>query len=464
MLNKEQIYKLLKDKNEANKLGERKYGEVFTPLNVVENTLNLLPVDIWLDSSQTWFEPAVGIGNFIVPVYFRLMDSLSVVIPNSNKRHHHIINKMLYMSEINAKNANICRRIFGKNANIYIGDTMQLDTYKQWGLIEFGVVFGNPPYQEINGNRGSTKPMYNQFMERFIDSCKVMLFITPSRWFGAGKGLSTFRKSMLSRMDIRLINHCENSTIIFPRYPKIMGGISIIYKDSSYYGYCSFNSYICNINKYDIIVEPKYQSIVDKVLMKMDYSIGDICMGQNYSGIRSNDNRLSNVYSVGSRICYVSERNNDNHIFKYVKHEDLLIKDYSKWKVMTVEANGYWNYFGRSFIAGPEDVCNQSFIVFEVDTFKESVSLLSYLNTKIINFMMGIRKFSQHISPETCKWIPLLPFDHVFTDSYLYDFFNLDYHEIAIIEELYSKILIKKMIKDLDFLGRIVNQYLKNYE
>lgn len=454
LVQRERVYGLL-SKSDHSKENKRQFAEVFTPLNVVENVLDMLPGQTWKNKDLRWFEPAVGIGNFIVPVYFRLMEGLSDAIPDVQERSTHIIRNMLYMSEINPKNVNICKKIFGTEANIYTGDTLSLDTQDVWGVEYFDIVFGNPPYHESMKGNGSTSPLYNRFIERLIDRCMVMLMIIPSRWFGAGKGLSSFRKMMLSRKDIKIINHCGNSTAIFPKHNKIMGGVCIIYKDASYNGYCRFNCFMCDLNKYDILVEPVYQTIIDKVLIKMEESLSSICTGQNYTGIRSNDPRLLDKYD--DTVCYVSD---NIGVFKYVSSKHLHNRDFNRWKVFTVEANGYWNYFGKTFIGTPYDVCNQSYIVFEVGSLEEATSLVSYMNTIMVNFMMGIRKFSQHISPDTCKWIPLLPLDRVFTDSYLYAYFNLDVFEIEFLEVMYRNKILKKMIKDLQFLGRLIDEHV----
>lgn len=59
---------------------------------------------------------------------------------------------------------------------------------------------------------------------------------------------------------------------------------------------------------------------------------------------------------------------------------------------------------------------------------------MSYLNTNFANKLLSIRKISQHINPDTCKWIPMVPFDREWTDNQLYEYFNLTEEEINLIE------------------------------
>lgn len=161
----EYLQSLLKPKE----VEKKKYGEVFTPLPLVEEMLDKLPVDVWLDPGLKWFDPAVGIGNFMVCVYYRLMDSLEGIMPDEADRSRHILTEMLYMSEINQKNVHICRAIFGEDANIHQGDTLQLDIAGKWGLVDgFDVIVGNPPYNDGSGGKGKGHALWIKFVERTL--------------------------------------------------------------------------------------------------------------------------------------------------------------------------------------------------------------------------------------------------------------------------------------------------------
>ena len=60
---------------------------------------------------------------------------------------------------------------------------------------------------------------------------------------------------------------------------------------------------------------------------------------------------------------------------------------------------------------------------------------LIYLNTKFVNKLLSIRKISQHIKPDTCKWIPIVPFDREWTDEELFKYFDLTEEEQKLILE-----------------------------
>lgn len=108
------------------------------------------------------------------------------------------------------------------------------------GNMEFDAIVGNPPYQMMDGGNGvSAGPIYN----RFIDAAKALApeyisMITPSRWFAGGKGLDSFRKTMLNDSRIVLIHDFDDAKECFPT-ADIAGGISYFLWSKTYHGYCN---------------------------------------------------------------------------------------------------------------------------------------------------------------------------------------------------------------------------------
>jgi hypothetical protein len=177
---------------------KKKFGEVFTPFKLINEMLDKLDEyyrkshkekSIFSVKKFKWFDPANGMGNFPIAVYLRLMEGLKNKIKNKEKRKKHILEKMLYMSELNKKNVFICKQIFDVenkyNLNLYCGDSLELNTIKQWNIEKFDVIIGNPPYQDGSGNRGKGHTLWTKFVEKFINKInekKYMSFIHPSLW------------------------------------------------------------------------------------------------------------------------------------------------------------------------------------------------------------------------------------------------------------------------------------------
>jgi len=181
----------------------KKYGEVFTPLNLVKEMLNKLnetyqkenKVSIFTKSELKWFDPANGLGNFIVILYYKLMSGLKEIIPNQEERKKHILENMIYVSELNESNVYLYKMIVDPDKryrlNINEGDSLTLDIREKWGIDKFDVVIGNPPFQTQVGLRDETHkkpkthPLWNIFVKKVITYIKnngYLIFIHPSGW------------------------------------------------------------------------------------------------------------------------------------------------------------------------------------------------------------------------------------------------------------------------------------------
>ena len=78
-----------------------KFGEVLTPVYLVEEMLDQLPSDVWLCKDKKWLDPCAGRNAvFPIQVYKRLMKSLENEIKCPIQRDSHIWDNMIYMVEI----------------------------------------------------------------------------------------------------------------------------------------------------------------------------------------------------------------------------------------------------------------------------------------------------------------------------------------------------------------------------
>jgi site-specific DNA-methyltransferase (adenine-specific) len=419
---------------------KKEFGEVFTPMpfisemlsSIEEHYTSIYSESIWSNPMLTWYDPAAGMGNFPIAIYYKLMEGLSGIITDICERKKHIIEKQLYLGELNKKNCFILKQIFNitdeYTMNLYCGDTLTINLTTVFNKKSFDVIIGNPPYNE-ELTRVGAKPLYHKFIEYYLNKCSLLSFVVPSRWFSGGKGLDKFRTMMINRTDILFIKHFPDAKKIFGNSVDIKGGVNYFLIDKDYSGLCEYNGTKVKFNTYDVIIDSKYYGIVDKFITVP--KITDIYISQDYYKIQTNDVRLESVIKEGYIKCYVSQQKG---FIKYIDKIEI-IKNSNNYKVITARAAfGANSGFGNTFIGFPDEVHTKSYISFNTETEDEAKALLSYLKCKLPNFLLSLRKSSQDISAATCAWIPLPPLDREWTDDDVYSYYSLSPDEIMLIQ------------------------------
>lgn len=158
-----------------------------------------IPLELWRDPDTKWLDPANGIGNFP----FVAFEMLDYQLKNhgtkgskgwsDKKRKKHIVEKMLYMIEIDRGNVNTCYKVMdllvpGAKPNICCADTLALkdaDLERHFGVSRFDVVMGNPPFNTIRIVKGQTGTLWDKFILSNIQKLTdrgILVFITPQLW------------------------------------------------------------------------------------------------------------------------------------------------------------------------------------------------------------------------------------------------------------------------------------------
>ena len=175
--------------NNLNNQDSINYGIIYTPNNLVNNILDLIPENYFKNSNLKWLDIGAGNGAFSLNIFNRLNNNLQ-------ERKEYIIENMLYMVEIYPDHIKELKNLFCENANIINQDFLALDNKYS----NFDFIVGNPPYNingklktPTNSNIKKTddgKQVYVEFIKKSLSLLKpdgFLACIIPSLWLKPDK-------------------------------------------------------------------------------------------------------------------------------------------------------------------------------------------------------------------------------------------------------------------------------------
>jgi site-specific DNA-methyltransferase (adenine-specific) len=472
--------------------------EIFTPPQLANQILDLLPAELWSDKKATFLDPGCKSGVFLREIAKRLDKGLEKLIPDRRKRMNHIFKNQLYglaITELTAllsrrtlycsKIANgkysVCESFDDPQGNIRFkrvehvwensrctfcrasqeaydrGPELETHAYQflhadkpeEIFKMKFDVIVSNPPYQM--GSDGGTRdiPIYN----RFVDQAKklnprFLSMIIPSRWMAGGLGLSEFRQTMLQDQRIRKLVDYERMDQVFPGVD-FEGGVCFFLWDRENKGDCAVTT-ICGdevvgpvarkLGEFDVFVRDiRALKILRKVLREGEKSITDILSVDKEFGWTSNFNGFHEKQGPNDVALHYNRKG--RRLIGWIDRKDVGKSAHliDAWKIMVPAAYGERGtrpatVLGPSFIAEPPSVCTQTYLFFYVRTRKEANSLNSYLRTRFFRFLVSLRKITQHATRSTYTWVPRQEWNRTWTDDVLYKKYGLTKDDIAFVE------------------------------
>lgn len=480
--------------------------EVFTPPSLANEMLDLLPKDIWKNSSTKFLDPFSKSGVFLREIAKRLINGLEEEIPDQQKRINHILKNQIYgiaITELTSllsrrslycsKTANgkysICTTFKNKKGNIKYDklnhtwdnkkciyccanqsnydreDDLETHAYqfihtknpKEIFNMKFDVIIGNPPYQLDDGGHGkSAGPLYHKFIYQAKKlKPRFIVMIIPDRWFAGGKGLSDFRNKMLNDKKIKKLVDYTSASDVFPGID-IPGGICYFLWENSFNGKANIEIKTGNkidksiryLNEFSTLI--RYSTalqIIRNVKSKTNSFMNDMVSSRKPFGLPTNEKpkkegTLFLKYNGG-----------------YGNYPDRLVttgRDFIKqWKVITSKTSydhagqpnkeGKRQVFSTIEILEPNYICTETYIIVGVYNNKSDCeNLVSYLQTKFVRFLVSQLSFSQDITKDRFAFVPTQNFSETWTDEKLYKKYDLNEEEIAFIDSMIRPMNLKK--------------------
>ena len=368
--------------------------EVFTPPEVANAMLDLLPQELFRDPNTTFLDPACKSGVFLREIAKRLLVGLEDQIPDLQQRVDHIFHKQVFgiaiteLTSLLGRRSVYCSKYPNSKYSVSCFEDVQgnirfKNTQHVWkngkcvfcgaseqeygaakrgdGLeshayefihttrpeeifkMKFDVIIGNPPYQmsDGGGTGKSAKPIYQLFVEQAKKlKPKYLTMIIPSRWFAGGKGLDEFRKTMLTDKHIRQIVDYDNFKEVFPGVD-LAGGACYFLWDRDSIGSCAVtnisgnikNTMMRDLDEFEIFIrQNKAVKIVEKIQQQSQcQNLSERVCSRMPFGIPS-------TYSPKESgiPCYFTQRIGQ----KYVSEKDVSDSSniLNKWKLLVPKA------------------------------------------------------------------------------------------------------------------------------
>jgi len=174
-----------------------------TPIWLCEMQINKIPCD-YSDPNLRFLFPAVGHGTYAIIMYWKLMNSLSKIFIDKEKRSRHILENMLYLIEIKP---NFCRWLRQDGfINVIEGNYLDYIT-----KMKFDCIVANYPFHKQVGPT-NTEPIWHLFVTKSIELTKENGFISaihPSGWRNISGRFKNTQKEILSKKIFYLSIHNE---------------------------------------------------------------------------------------------------------------------------------------------------------------------------------------------------------------------------------------------------------------
>ena len=292
---------------------------------------------------------------------------------------------------------------------------------------KFGMVIGNPPYQDDNGIDKSRKaPVYNTLMEAAHKVADKTILITPARFlFDAGGTPKDFNQRMLNDPHFKVLEYEPDASKYFSGVD-IEGGVAITQYDNTktFEPIGTFIPYpeLKSIHQKVCVDNPNFRPFSEIIYTPIIYKLSEKFFSErpelvrklqksNETALRSNIfERLPEIFfdaapDDGNEYIQIYGRQNNKRVCKWFRSDYVTHSaPFDKFKVLLPKSNGSGSLYevtntpliGKPVIGEPF-VCNtETFITIGAfDSRAEAQACLAYVKSKFCRVMLGILKITQ---------------------------------------------------------------------
>lgn len=329
--------------------------------------------------------------------------------------------------------------------------------------MQFDVIIGNPPYQLEDGGFGTSAAA---IYDKFVDQAKKLeprqlVMVIPARWFAGGKGLDSFRASMLSDRQLRAIVDFPDSSTVFPGV-QIKGGVCYFLWMRGAQGpvrvESNLNSDKPSIAERELLekgsdVFIRYNEavqILKKIIAK------ETSQETLEAHLDLGDRRFSNLVSSRKPFGFQTFFQGKTNPFKdsllvhqnggkgYVSKEEITSGHdlIDAWKVFIPMAGSGSDSFphsilGKPFVGKPGEVSSETYnCIGPFASETEALNVIDYISTKIFRFLVLLHKPSQHASKSVYSFVPIIDFHSPVSEAELIDRWGLTLEEVSLLDSL----------------------------
>lgn len=333
--------------------------------------------------------------------------------------------------------------------------------------MQFEVIVGNPPYHlEDEGFGSSAGSIYQLFVEQAKRlNPRLVTMIIPSRWFAGGKGLDSFRESMLRDNRLRSIDDFLSASDVFPGIG-LKGGVSYFLWDRDNPGPCRvttrFKDWPASTATRPLL-EPGADVFIrfneGVSILKKVAAVESVESGGTKSVALASSKRFERLVSsrkpfgLGTMFRGKSKRGPgdvkvlQNGGIGYIDRDSIStgVPLVDAWKIFVGRAApGTGNkdtyphkIISTPFVGEPGTICSETYLcIGPFESKADAESALSYLRCRLTRFLILLHKPSQDATRKVYTFVPTQAWDTAWTDAVLYETYGLNDDEIAFVEKI----------------------------